>query len=101
MVKLIALYKKPADVEAFKKHYFETHLPLNAKTPGLSRTELSWVKGSPMGETEYFLMAEMYFHDMDALKAGMKSPEAAAAGKDLMTFAKGLVHLVIAEVEEV
>ncbi len=101
MVKLIALYTKPEDTEAFEKHYFETHIPLNAKTPGLKRTEITRVKGSPMGEPRYYMMAEMYFDDMDALNSAMKSPEAAAAGKDLMSFAKGLVHLMVAKVEEV
>lgn len=100
MVKLIALYNKPEDVEAFEKHYFETHVPLNAKTPGLLRTEISRVTGSPMGAPRYYLMAEMYFEDMDALTLAMKSPEAAAAGKDLMSFAKGLVHLMVADCQD-
>src|SRR5688500_1837985 len=28
MAKLVAIYKKPVDVEAFEKHYFGTHIPL-------------------------------------------------------------------------
>ncbi|MHC4088979.1 MAG: EthD family reductase, partial [Planctomycetota bacterium] len=87
--------------EAFEKHYFERHVPLNSKTPGLKRTEVSRVTGSPMGEPRYYLMAEMYFDDMNAFKAAMKSPEAAAAGKDLMSFARGKVDLMVAEVQEV
>lgn len=31
MAALVAIYKKPADVEAFEKHYFEKHISL-AKT---------------------------------------------------------------------
>ena len=44
MIKLIALYKKPADadaIEAFEKHYFENHMPLVAKIPGLIKSEVS------------------------------------------------------------
>ncbi len=100
MVKLVALYKKPADVKAFEDHYFNIHLPLANKIPGLQKVELSRFTASPMGETEYHMMAELYFENMDALKSGMSSPEGKASGKDLMSFAKDIVHMVFAEVEE-
>ena len=101
MVKFIALYAKPDDPTAFNSYYRETHLPLARKIPGLKRLELSRVKGAPVGEPRYYLMAELYFEDMAALKAGLGSPEGAAAGKDVMNFAAKLVHMMIAEVEEV
>lgn len=103
MVKMIALYKKPADanaVKAFDEHYFNVHKPLADKIPGLQKMEISHVNGSPMGESEYHLMAELYFENMDALKAGMSSPEGKASGKDLMSFAKDLVIMMFADVEE-
>ena len=37
MSKLIALYKQPADQAAFDQAYFNTHLPLIAKVPGLQK----------------------------------------------------------------
>jgi uncharacterized protein (TIGR02118 family) len=100
MVKLIALYKKPADVKAFEEHYFNIHLPLADKIPGLKKTEISRVTGSPAGESEYHLMAELYFENMDALKAGMSSPEGKASAKDVMSFAKEIVYMMFADVEE-
>jgi len=33
MVKLVALYRKPADPAAFERAYFETHVPLVKKIP--------------------------------------------------------------------
>ena len=99
MVKFIALYKKPEDPAAFDKRYFEQHLPLANKIPGLKKVEISRVVGSPMGDSEYYLMAELYFDNMDALKAGMSSPEGKASGKDVMEFAKGIVTFMFAEVE--
>ena len=42
-------------------------------------------------------MAEMTFNDQEALKAGMKSPEMAAAGENLNTFASRLATLMYAE----
>lgn len=101
MYKLIAVYSKPENVEAFEKHYREIHLPLASKMPGLKKCELSWVKGSPGGEARYHLLAEMYFEDKAALKAAMMSPEGAAAAKDLMGFAGKIVHMMTAEVQTV
>ncbi len=97
MIKLIALYKKPADVEAFEEHYATVHLPLVEKIPGLRKTELSRMMGAPRGEAPYYLMYEMYFDDMDAYNRAMASDENKAAGKDLMSFAKDIVVMMIAD----
>jgi uncharacterized protein (TIGR02118 family) len=100
MIKLIALYKKPADVEAFEQHYANVHLKLVEKIPGLRKTEWTRITASPTGEAPYYMMYEMYFDNMDAYKAAMRSEENKAAGKDLMSFAKDLVTLMVAEAYE-
>ncbi|MFO7172719.1 MAG: EthD family reductase [Bacillota bacterium] len=100
MVKLVALYRRPADPEAFDRHYREVHAPLAARMPGLRRMEVARVTGSPMGESPYYLMAEMYFDSLADLEAALSSPEGRAAGKDLMGFARDLVSLHIAEVQD-
>ncbi|MCG0239890.1 MAG: EthD family reductase [Firmicutes bacterium] len=100
MVKLVALYRRPADPEAFDRHYREVHAPLAARMPGLRRMEVARVTGSPMGESPYYLMAEMYFDSLADLEAALSSPEGRAAGKDLMGFARDLVSLHIARVED-
>lgn len=97
MVKLVALYKKPENTEEFDRNYFETHLPLANKMPGLRKAEVSKILGAPQGESEYYLIAELYFDDMDALKTAMSSDEGKAAAKNLMGFAKGLVSMMFAE----
>ncbi len=99
MVKLIALYRKPDDVDAFEQHYFQTHVPLVKKMPGLQRVEISRITGAPMGEPPYYLMAEMYFESAESLTAAMNSPEGRAAGKDLMSFAGNLVTMMFADVQ--
>ena len=98
MVKLVAMFTKPDDPEAFDRAYFDVHLPLNAKTPGLRRTEVTRVTGAPRGETPYYLVAEMYYDDEASMRAAFASPEAAAAAKQLMTYAKGLVSMYTAVV---
>ncbi|UCH59579.1 MAG: EthD family reductase [Anaerolineales bacterium] len=96
MSALIALYKQPPDSEAFDQAYFGTHLPLISKVPGLRSTKISRFTRTLMGEG-YYLMAEMDFGDKDTLKAAMRSPEMAAAGEILNSFAEGLVTLMFAE----
>ncbi|QDV90105.1 EthD protein [Phycisphaerae bacterium RAS2] len=101
MVKLVAVYRKPEDPAAFDKHYFETHLPLAKKMPGLIRAELERGRGTPNPEWEPpHLAAHLYFKDMDALKAALASPEGKAAGKDLMGFAGKYVRMFFTEVVE-
>lgn len=93
---LIALYKQPPDPEAFDKAYFETHIPLIEQVPGIQSTTVQRITRTIMGEG-YYLLTVMTFADMDALKAGMRSPEMAAAGDNLNSFAEGLVTLMFAE----
>jgi len=96
-VKLLALYKKPDDVKEFDEHYFSTHVPLTEKMPGLIKAEYQKITGSPMGKTDYHLLAELTFESMEALQAAMSSDEGKAAAKDLMGFAGNLVNLMFAQ----
>ncbi len=34
---MVVVYKTPPDPAAFEKHYFETHIPLAKKLPGLRK----------------------------------------------------------------
>jgi uncharacterized protein (TIGR02118 family) len=96
MTKLIALYKQPTDAAAFDKAYFDTHLPLIDKLPGLQGKRVTRFTRDLMS-SGFYLMAEMDFADEAALRAAMKSPEMAAAGANLDSFAKGLYSLFYAE----
>jgi len=100
MVKLIAMYKKPENPAEFDEHYFNTHIPLCNQIPGLKKTEIAKILGTPQGESEYYMIAELYFDNMDALKAGMSSPEGKASAKNLMSFAKDIVSMMFAEDEK-
>ena len=96
-VKLLALYRHPADEAAFLAHYEDVHLPLVQKTPHLVKTVVNRVIDSPMGDSPFFLIAEMHFADRARFDEAMTSPENRAAGKDLMTFARDLVTLLVVE----
>ena len=98
MVKLVALYSAPPDPEGFERHYREVHLPLIERWPGLRRLEAGRITGAVGGPAPYYMMAEMYFDDAEALRAAMRSAEGRAAGDDLQTFAKGLVTMMYVQV---
>ena len=100
MVKLIALYKKPADVDAFEQHYAQVHIPLVEKIPGIRKTEWTRFLASPQGEAPYYMMYEMYFVDMDTYQTALRSEENKAAGQDLISFAQDIVTLMVAETYE-
>ncbi|MBM7771696.1 uncharacterized protein (TIGR02118 family) [Actinokineospora baliensis] len=87
MIKYIALYRRPDEPEDFDDKYFSSHLPLIEKTPGLLRWEVAKVRRTfvPgfLGDSEPYLVAEMYFADEAALKVALRSPEWQAAGANL------------------
>jgi uncharacterized protein (TIGR02118 family) len=100
-VKVIALYDRPDDPEAFFKHYETVHAPLVKRTPGLQSFVLNRVTADAFGGVpRYALIAEMTYAGRAAFDAAMRSPENQAVGQDLMSFAKGKVSVVIADSAE-
>lgn len=99
-MKMVVLYKRPEDEGAFDGRYFGEHLDLNAKTPGLLRTEVGRFFDLRGNDPEHYLMAELYFEDREALTRALKSPEAKAAGAQLQSFAAGLASFSFVEVVE-
>lgn len=101
MTKLLALYRKPEDEAAFLEHYENVHTPLTMKLPGLSKLVVNRVTADAFGGTpELFMIAELHFPDRGTFDAAMRSPENRALGKDLMSFAKGIVTVLICEANE-
>jgi uncharacterized protein (TIGR02118 family) len=95
-MKLVALYRQPEDPESFDSAYFNAHIPLIKKVPGLLEMEIFRFTRTLMGDG-FYMMNVMHFMDQDSLKSAMRSPEMAAAGENLNTFADGLVTLMYAE----
>lgn len=91
MIKLVALYRRPADTEAFDKHYDSVHTPLVRRYPGLKRLEVTRITGAPIGEAKFYLMAEMYFGSKEEMDSALASQEGKAVARDLMSFAADIV----------
>ena len=101
MHKFIALYKTPDDIAAFLDHYDNVHAPLARKVPGLQKLVVNRITANAFGgELPFFLIAEMHFETKEDFDAAMKSEENKAAGRDAMTFAKGLITGLIAESDD-
>ena len=101
MAKLVVLYKKPSNPAAFDAHYASTPAPLAKKIPGQTRYEISTGPVStPQGESPWHLVAILGFDSVDALKAGLGSPEGRAAAGDLANFAQAGAELLIFDTKD-
>ena len=102
MAKLIALYRKPSNTEAFDDHYFNKHLPIAKKIPGLRGYEVSTGPiATPQSGSEYHLVALLEFDTLADIQKALSSPEGQAAGSDLANFAQAGVDLLVFDSKEI
>lgn len=74
MAHMIVIYRTPKDRESFDKHYFEVHVPMAKKLPGLRKYEVSTQPiVSPVGWKDVYLVATLHFDSLDAIKAAFAS----------------------------
>jgi len=97
MYKIIAIYKKPENEQEFEKYYNEVHTPLVKKIPGLKELRITRIKGTPFGQTDIYLIAEMIFETKEDYKKALASKEAIDAGQDALKFSKGKVEIILGE----
>jgi uncharacterized protein (TIGR02118 family) len=101
MMRLMVLYGRPDDTEAFDRHYREVHIPLAKKLPGLRAYTVSQGVAVAFGEDPAYLVAELDFDDTAALQAAMATPEGQEAGRDMVAnLASGGVRNLVFEVSE-
>jgi uncharacterized protein (TIGR02118 family) len=102
VARLVVVYKTPKDPSAFDRHYFDTHVPLAKKIPGLRKYEVSTGPvASPAGASGVHLMAILQFDDAAAIQRAFASPEGQAAAADVQTFATGGADLFFFDTREV
>ena len=73
MFKFVTLYRQVDDPDAVNQFFSETHLPLAEQLPGLIKTEVSWIKGKPGGQSRFYLMYELYFESEEMWRASLIS----------------------------
>jgi len=102
MAKLIALYNRPADAQAFDGYYFAKHVPLAKTIPGLRRYEVSaGPVTAEQGESPFHLAAILSFDTMRELEDGLNSPQGQQTAADLANFAGAGVEVLTFESRDV
>lgn len=102
MARLVVMYKTPRDKAAFDKHYFERHVPIAKRIPGVRHYEVSQgAVATPMGGSDYHLVAILQFDNMAAIQNAFASAEGQAAVADVQTFATGGVDICMFDSREV
>jgi uncharacterized protein (TIGR02118 family) len=102
MAEVVVLYKTPKDTAAFDKHYFEKHVPIAKKIPGLRKFAVSQGPvATPAGPSGFHLIAILTFDNLAAIQAGFGSAEGQAAGADVQTFATGGADMLLFDTREV
>jgi uncharacterized protein (TIGR02118 family) len=96
MARLVVMYKTPKDKAAFDKHYFETHIPIAKRIPGVRKYEVS--QGpimTPGGPAGFHLIATLHFDDLAAIQKAFASAEGQAAAADVQSFATGGADMLL------
>jgi uncharacterized protein (TIGR02118 family) len=102
MARLVVMYKTPRDAKAFDKYYFDKHVPLAKKIPGLRKYEVNQGPvATPAGPSGIHLVAILHFDDMAAIQSAFASAEGQAAAGDLQNFATGGADLYFFDSREV
>lgn len=102
MARLVVMYKTPKDAATFDKYYFETHIPIAKKLPGLRKYEIS--QGpvvTPAGPSVFHLVATLHFDSLAAIQAAFASPEGQAAGADARSVATGGADMLLFDCRDV
>jgi uncharacterized protein (TIGR02118 family) len=61
MFKFVAIYRRVDDEDALEQFFNNYHLKLGEQLPGLTKVEISRVRGKPGGESRFHMMVELYF----------------------------------------
>ena len=102
MVRFLVVYEAPSDSEKFDLHYRRVHIPLAKKLAGLRRYTISRGTAAVRGGEPFYLVAELDWDNMDALRAAFASPEGRATAHDVAELAPdGRVRSMIFELEDV
>ena len=89
MAKLIVLYPRPIDVEAFEKAYTEEHVPLVAEKMPTARLVATRIVGAPRGEPPFYRMAELHFDSMAELQRAAASEGGVATARHAFKISTG------------
>lgn len=88
MARMLIVYRTPTDEALFDDHYFNVHVPMAKKLPGLRKYETS--KGpitALAGASDTYLIATLHFDTLAAIQKAFASDVGQACGADRRHFA--------------
>lgn len=69
-VKLVVIYPRPTDIDAFEKRYQKEHVPMAVeRLAGKTKIVATKVLDSPQGTPPFYRIAEVHFPTAEALQA--------------------------------
>lgn len=83
MAKMIVMYEKPNDQPGFEEYYFQKHIPLAQKLPGLKDAKVNKVVTSFNTNLELYLLVELEFDSVEQINASLVSEEGRAVQEDV------------------
>lgn len=86
MVKFVAVYPTPANVDEFDRRFREEHLPMAKSIPNIAGIEVIKLRRL-MGERDVFLLVTVSFKDKDAFKVAASTPQWQAWGENAVSIA--------------
>ena len=101
MAQVLVLYNTPADPAAFDRYYFETHVPLANKIPGLREYTVSSGAVQALAGNAPYMVAELLFDSMADVSAALTSPEGQATSADMTNFAHSGATILIYDKKKV
>jgi uncharacterized protein (TIGR02118 family) len=100
-VKVVVIYPRPLDEQAFEQAYLSEHVPMvESKLKGVTRLVLTKVTGSPQGKIMAYRIAEIYFSSMSDLQASMESDGGKEVAAHANTISSGGPPIVLFGEEE-
>jgi uncharacterized protein (TIGR02118 family) len=87
MARMLVIYKTPKDTAVFDTHYFEVHVPLAKKLPGLRKYEVSRGSITALAGGDAYMVAELHFDDLAAIRTAFASEVGKACAADRQDFA--------------
>lgn len=104
MARMLIIYRTPKDTTAFDEHYFNVHVPMAKKLPGLEKYETN--KGpitSLAGASETYLIAILTFDSLSSIKTAFTTDlgKSCAADRRKLTAKDEDVQMFLFEDQEV
>jgi len=100
--KIVVIYPRPTDVEAFEKAYIDDHVPLAMeKIKGVTKFVATKVLGTPDGQTPpFYRIAELHFASMADLQQSAASPGTQEAVAHAIAISSGGMPIFLVAEEE-